>query len=126
MHDLSNILSQEIKIGILRSFVCYPSQPSSNPFRCCISVKNVNVPLSGKEEKGPSPYSSITSKQSTKHCTHESKQSKQRLLHQVTLSTPLVLANYLPDALSLTVESGGVTCTEVLSEVCKQISNRDF
>ncbi|WCJ32878.1 hypothetical protein M5689_014275 [Euphorbia peplus] len=117
VHDLSNILSQEINFGILRSSVCYPSHPSSDPFRCCISVQNVSVPLSGQTEKGPYPSPSSSVKQSTESCTNERKQSKQRLIHQVTLSTPLILVSYLPDAVSLTVESGGVTCTEVLSEV---------
>ncbi|XP_065855428.1 uncharacterized protein [Euphorbia lathyris] len=117
VHDLSNILSQEMNTGILRSFVCYPSHPSSDPFRCCISVQNVSVPLSCKTEKGPSPYPSSTSKQSTESCNNDRKQSKQRLIHQVTLSSPLVLTSYLPDAVSVTVESGGVMCTEVLSKV---------
>ncbi|XP_048230004.1 uncharacterized protein LOC8267449 isoform X1 [Ricinus communis] len=116
-HDLSNILSQQMKIGFLRSFVCYPTHPSSDPFRCCISVQNFSLPSSGKSKKGLSPCANTTQKQSVEISTHDWKQSKKRVIHQVTLSTPLVLNNYLPDVVSLTIESGGVTRTALLSEV---------
>ena len=120
VHDLSNILSQEMKIGFLRSFVCYPTNPSSDPFRCCISVRNFSVPSSGKSKKGLSFRANIAQKQSVEISPNDWKQSKKSFIHQVTLSTPLVLNNYLPEAISLTIESGGVTCTALISEVCKQ------
>ncbi|XP_030955983.1 uncharacterized protein LOC115978100 [Quercus lobata] len=44
-------------------------------------------------------------------------ESKKRFVHQLTLSTPFVVSNYLPESVSLTIESGGVTCTAILSEV---------
>lgn len=116
VHDLSNILSQEIKIGFLRSFVCYPSHPSSDPFRCCISVQKFGIP-SSESIKGSSSYVNNTTDQSVQSCTHGWMQSKKQCIHQVTLSTPLVVYSYLPDAVSLTIESGGVTRTALLSEV---------
>ncbi|XP_021627253.1 uncharacterized protein LOC110625875 isoform X2 [Manihot esculenta] len=117
VHDLSNILSQEIKIGFLRSFVCYPSHPSSDPFRCCISVQKFGIPSSGKSIKGSPSYVNNPTDQSAQSCTHGWMQSKKQCIHQVTLSTPLVVYSYLPDAVSLTIESGGVTRTALLSEV---------
>ncbi|XP_050228405.1 uncharacterized protein LOC126677693 isoform X2 [Mercurialis annua] len=116
LHDLSNILSQEIKLEFLRSFVCYPRHPSSDPFRCCISVQKTSVPSSGKSKKSIPCYPSITKKQSIGISNADWKQSKKRFIHRVTLSTPLVLNSYLPDAISLTIESGGVTHTALLSE----------
>ncbi|XP_057987743.1 uncharacterized protein LOC110642362 isoform X2 [Hevea brasiliensis] len=117
VHDLSNILSQEIKIGFLRSFVCYPSHPSSDPFRCCISVQNFCMPSSSKPKKGSSSNVNNTTNQSVQSCTYGWKQSKKQCIHQITLSTPLIVNSYLPDAVSLTIESGGVSRTALLSEV---------
>ncbi|KAM7261915.1 hypothetical protein ACFE04_020992 [Oxalis oulophora] len=98
-HNLSNILSHESKIGHLRSFVCYPSLPSSDPFRCCISVEMISLPSSGRPKKTSSVH------------------MKNRVIHLLTLSIPLVVSNFLPDTVSLTVESGGITRTSLLSEV---------
>lgn len=45
-------------------------------------------------------------------------ESSKWFVHQLTLSTPLVVNNYLPKELSLATESAGVTRTTFLSEVC--------
>lgn len=42
---------------------------------------------------------------------------KSRSIYQLTLITPLVVHNYLPEVLSLTIESGGVNHSALLSEV---------
>ncbi|KAL6005779.1 hypothetical protein ACLOJK_006352 [Asimina triloba] len=102
--QLSNLLSQENRLGFLRSFVCYPSHPSSDPFRCCISIE------------APSLASSATSWQTaTKSCQMQN--PKKRLIHIVRLTTPLLVKSYLPKQLSLTMESGGITRSIFLSEV---------
>lgn len=43
--------------------------------------------------------------------------SSEHFIYQLSLSTPLVVHNYLPQAVSLTIESGGVSHTALLSEV---------
>ncbi|KAK0593756.1 hypothetical protein LWI29_016263 [Acer saccharum] len=101
-HNISNILLQESKLGYLRSFVCYPSHPSSDPFRCCISVQNIMLP------------SSVSSR---KVSSCRANNSKNRFIHLVTLSTPFVVNNYLPETVTLTIETGGITRTALLSEV---------
>ncbi|XP_059667459.1 uncharacterized protein LOC132312914 [Cornus florida] len=119
-HNISNILSHESRIGFLRSFVCYPSHPSSDPFRCCISVQDICLPSTGKPSKGSSRHINSTVKQSFEdsgQLLHNVDKSNKRFIHQVTLSSPLVVKNYLPEALSLTIESGGVKHTTLLSEV---------
>ncbi|KAJ6776637.1 PROTEIN SORTING-ASSOCIATED PROTEIN putative (DUF1162)-RELATED, partial [Salix koriyanagi] len=113
VHDISNILSHESKIGFLRSFVCYPSHPSSDPFRCCISVQSLSLPSSKKLKKG----SYNTFKQSVESVDGDQKKSSYRFIHQVTLSAPLAVINYLTNEVSLAIESGGVTRTVLLSEV---------
>ncbi|KAF6145935.1 hypothetical protein GIB67_007954 [Kingdonia uniflora] len=96
-HMLSNLLSQENRIGFLRSFVCYPSHPSSDPFRCCISVQHIHF-----------PSSSLINLERSEKC----------LIHYVTLTTPLMVRNYLPSKESfVTVESGGVSRSIILPEV---------
>ncbi|KAI9153087.1 hypothetical protein LWI28_005759 [Acer negundo] len=101
-HNISNILLQESKLGYLRSFVCYPSHPSSDPFRCCISVQNIMLP------------SSVSSR---KVSSCRANNSKNRFIHLMTLSTPFVVNNYLPETVTLTIETGGITRTALLSEV---------
>lgn len=121
VHDISNILSQENKIGFLRPFVCYPSHPTSDPFRCCMSVQSFSLPSSGKPKKVSSLHDNNTLKESVECCNHDRKKSNKRFIHQVTLSTPLVVNNYLPDEVSLTIASGGVSRTVLLSEVCDNV-----
>lgn len=119
-HNVTDILSLESKPGYLKSFVCYPSHPSSDPFRCCISVQNILLPSSVSLRKGLSRHGTNNSKQSLQSCdeVHELSNSKNRFIHLVTLSTPFVVHNYLPETVNLTIETGGNTRSTLLSEVC--------
>jgi hypothetical protein len=72
------------------------------------------LPSSKKLKKG----SYNTLRQSVESFDGDQKKSSNRFIHQVTLSAPLVVINYLPDEVSLAIESGGVTRTVLLSEVC--------
>ncbi|KAI8535314.1 hypothetical protein RHMOL_Rhmol10G0164400 [Rhododendron molle] len=119
-HNISNILLQETKIGPFRSFVCYPSHPSSDPFRCCISVQQMCFPPTGNLERSSSRPNNSTPKPSIENCGQVScnlDKSKKRFIHQVTLCCPLIVRNYLPQSISLTIESGGVARTALLSKV---------
>ena len=120
-YSISNILANESKIGYLRSFVCYPSLPSSDPFRCCVSVHEMCLPPIGKINKGSSLYIHDALKQSVENSkvdkTENQDRSNTRCIHLVTLSNPLIVKNYLPITISLVVESGGVTRSMILSEV---------
>ncbi|KAJ4962382.1 hypothetical protein NE237_022321 [Protea cynaroides] len=119
-HQLSNILSHENRLGFLRSFVCYPSHPSSDPFRCCISVEDIILPSSNETKKGSSLYVKEIVRQSEKNGTegvHKPDKSKKRFIHRVALTTPFLVKNYLPRAVSLTIDSGGVTRTVSVPEV---------
>lgn len=120
-HNISNILLQETKIGLFRSFVCYPSHPSSDPFRCCISVQQMCFPPTGKPERSSSRPNNSNLKPSVENggqvpCNLDN--SKKHFIHQVSLSCPFIVRNYLPKSISLTIESGGVARTVLLSKVC--------
>ncbi|XP_026401188.1 uncharacterized protein LOC113297020 isoform X1 [Papaver somniferum] len=104
-HLLSNMLLQENRLGIPRSFVCYPSHPSNDPFRCCISIQDVSLPSSSGR------CSSLQTKDSAKQSVANS-----RATHYVTLTTPLLVKNNLPSDVSFTIETGGVARTLLLSE----------
>ncbi|KAH6809791.1 hypothetical protein C2S51_027574 [Perilla frutescens var. frutescens] len=119
-YNISSIISQDVKIGFLRSFVCYPSLPSSEAFRCCISVNGQCLSPVGC---GKRVYSTIDV-DSGKQCQDSHSQSsnnlempRNRLLYQVMLTSPLVLKNYLMKSMSVTLEDAGVTRTAFLSEV---------
>ncbi|XP_059429987.1 uncharacterized protein LOC132163636 isoform X3 [Corylus avellana] len=114
-YNLTSLLSQESKIGFLKSFACYPLHASGDPFRCCVSVRNISLHSSDQPKKGGSLHIKGTSKKIVESC--DLYESKKRFVHQVTLTTPLVVNNYLPEAVSLTIESSGVTHTAFLSEV---------
>lgn len=120
-YSISNILSNESKIGYLRSFVCYPSLPSSDPFRCCVSVHEMCLPSIGRIKKGLSLYIHDALKQSVENSKvdkiENQDRSNTRCIHLVTLCNPLIVKNYLPITISLVVESGGVTRSMMLSEV---------
>nr|GEW57065.1 putative vacuolar protein sorting-associated protein 13E [Tanacetum cinerariifolium] len=120
-YSISNILSNEIKIGYLRSFVCYPSLPSSDPFRCCVSVHDMCLPSIGKINKGSSHYIHDTIMKSVENSKGDKignqDHSNKRCIHLVTLSNPLIVKNYLPITVSLMIESGGATRSMLLSEV---------
>ncbi|XP_048139080.1 uncharacterized protein LOC115752507 isoform X2 [Rhodamnia argentea] len=119
-HHLPSILSQESKIGSLRSFVCYPSHPSSDPFRCCLSLKKIYLPPSVKPKKVSDLLNDI-SKQPAGELGEDLllglDKSSEHFIYQLSLSTPLVVHNYLLQTVSLTIESGGVSRTALLSEV---------
>lgn len=70
------------------------------------------LPSNGRINKGSS---SLYIKQSDK--IENQDQSNKRCIHLITLSNPLVVKNYLPVTVSLTIESGGVTRDVLLSEV---------
>lgn len=120
-YNISSILEHDNGFGFFRTVVCYPSHPSSDPFRFCISVHDRSLPAFGRGKSGASGYSINIVKQSEEH-SHEVAQSmndKKYFLHLLTLSSPLVVNNYLPLTVTLAIESGGVTRTALLSEVCR-------
>ncbi|KAK4403232.1 hypothetical protein Sango_1063900 [Sesamum angolense] len=47
-YNISSIISEDVRIGFLRNFVCYPSHPTNEAFRCCISVNGQCLPPVGK------------------------------------------------------------------------------
>ncbi|KAG8380914.1 hypothetical protein BUALT_Bualt06G0066200 [Buddleja alternifolia] len=103
-HNMSSIISQDVRIGFLRSFVCYPSHPSSEAFRCCISVNDQCLLPVGRSNRVYSPIDADSGKQS-------------RFLYQVMLTSPLVLKNFLTKSISVILECAGVARTAFLSEV---------
>ncbi|XP_042063835.1 uncharacterized protein LOC121807630 isoform X1 [Salvia splendens] len=119
-YNISSIISRDVKIGFLRSFVCYPSLPSSEAFRCCISVNGQCLSPVGC---GKRVYSVIgvdsgnQCQESHSQSSHNLETPKNRLLYQVMLTSPLVLKNYLMKLMSVTLEDAGVTRTSFLSEV---------
>ncbi|GMG99180.1 hypothetical protein Nepgr_001020 [Nepenthes gracilis] len=118
-HDLSNMLSQENKSGFLRSTACYPSHLSSDPYRCCLSIQYTSLPFSGRPTESLVRHVNGSVKQTAKNCDQllSLNKLKSRFIHHVTLSTPLLVKNYLPQPVSLTIESGGVRRATLLAEV---------
>ncbi|VFQ74897.1 unnamed protein product [Cuscuta campestris] len=118
-YNIQNILSHENRLSILRSFVCYPSHPSSDPFRCCISVCDWSLPSVGplKMDVLHSKCDVLGTSETFNELSHNTLRSKKRYIHRMTLSSPLVLKNYLPESVSITIENGGVTSSALLSEV---------
>jgi hypothetical protein len=100
-HKLSNLLSLDTKVGNFKSFICYPSHPSSHPFRCCISVKSISLTSSGRVKNN------LLVDDAKKH-----------YIHHLILSAPLVINNFLPKEILLISKSGGVDHTARISEVC--------
>lgn len=119
-HSLSNMLSQENRLGFMRSFVCYPSHPSSDPFRCCISIQDFSLSTSDVARKC-SPLNIHEIQQPTVKDSGQSmfgpNFTKKRFIRLVRLTTPLLVKNYLPTSLSLTLDSSGITHSVSLSEV---------
>jgi hypothetical protein len=111
---LSSLLSHENKLGFMRSFVCYPSHPSKDPFRCCISVNDYDLPCSQKQ--------SIDTNRGKR--AFEMGSAKKHFMRQVRLATPLVVKNYLPVRLSLTIDCCGSAHSIALSEVYFFFCNR--
>ncbi|CAO2190040.1 unnamed protein product [Urochloa humidicola] len=118
--SLSSLLSRESRVGFMKSSVCYPSHPSNDPFRCCISVEEYNVPSSISTRKGqfcserlnaqPVPGSSFAN--STKQSL-----TRTHFIRHVRLNTPLLIKNYLPVCISLTIDNGGSARVVSLKEV---------
>ncbi|KAK7274520.1 hypothetical protein RIF29_15613 [Crotalaria pallida] len=106
--NLSNLLSVNSKVGAVKSFVCYPSHPSSHPFRCCLSVKNISLSSSGRLNSN-----------------FFADDAKKRHIHHLILSSPLIINNYLPKEILLISESGGVSHTVRVSEVETSIYHID-
>lgn len=100
-HKLSNLLSVNNKVGNFKFFMCYPSHPSSHPFRCCLSVNSIRLTSSGWLKNNLSPDD-----------------AKEHYIHHLILSAPLVINNYLPKEILLISKSGGVDHTVRVSEVC--------
>ncbi|KAL7090722.1 hypothetical protein ACP275_12G059000 [Erythranthe tilingii] len=119
-YNISSIISQDVRIGFLRSFVCYPSHPSSDAFRCCISVNDQCLPPVGRMKGLYLPVNVDRGKQS--HKLHNPSSNsleipRNRFLYQVMLTSPLVLKNYLMKSMSVTLEDAGVSRTAFLSEI---------
>ncbi|TVU00729.1 hypothetical protein EJB05_53839 [Eragrostis curvula] len=119
-HSLSSLLSRESRVGFMKSSVCYPSHPSNDPFRCCVSVEEYGVPSSSSTRKGQ--YFSEGLKAQPVSGNSALKTSKQILtrahfIRHVRLNTPLVIKSYLPVCISLTIDNGGATRVVSLKEV---------
>eukprot|EP01018_Ginkgo_biloba_P017830 Gb_28330 [translate_table: standard] len=109
--SLTNILSQENRMGLSRSFVCYPYHPSNGPFRCCISVQESAVPCCYGMKQDSFNFRNLSTR---KHLNRSgltgnnfsSNRNKTTLIRQITLTAPLVVKNCLPVALELLIENG--------------------
>ncbi|XP_074272572.1 intermembrane lipid transfer protein VPS13-like isoform X1 [Silene latifolia] len=117
VHNLSKILSSESRSGFLRSLVCYPSNPKdSYVFRCCLSVQDTILPLSGRLKRRWSHINDAltqTVEAGRQLCNNK---LKTRFIHHVALTTPFTVKNYLPEAVSVAIEGGGVTHNASLTE----------
>ncbi|KAM3191147.1 hypothetical protein ACQJBY_068843 [Aegilops geniculata] len=119
-HSLSSLLSRESRVGFMKSSVCYPSHPSNDPFRCCVSVEEYTVPSSSSAQKGQyctdhlnaQPILGNTAPRASKQVL-----TRTHFIRQVQLSTPLLIKNYLPVCVSLTIDNGGVAHQVSLKEV---------
>ncbi|KAK6160539.1 hypothetical protein DH2020_003920 [Rehmannia glutinosa] len=123
-YNISSIISQDVRIGFLRSFVCYPSHPSSEAFRCCITVNNQCLPSVGRAKRVYSSTDVESGKQSQNFRIQSSNNLetlRNRFLYQLMLITPLVLKNYLMKSVSVTLENAGVTHNASLSEADFQV-----
>lgn len=119
-YNISSIISQDTRNGYSRSFVCYPSHPSCEAFRCCISVHDQSLPPIGKLKRVSIPIDFDIGHQSLNYQSESMsnlERPKNRCLYQVMLTSPLVLKNYLAKSMSLTLENAGVKRNATLSEV---------
>ncbi|XP_020578400.1 uncharacterized protein LOC110023361 isoform X2 [Phalaenopsis equestris] len=114
--SLLNILSQENRPGFFRSFVCYPAYPTSDPFRCCISVHDFCLPSTRVASPSPVENAALKSNFRSGNRMHEAAPPRKHILHRLRLVPPLLLKNYLPVSLSLMLESGGVTHSLTISK----------
>ncbi|XP_073032093.1 intermembrane lipid transfer protein VPS13 isoform X2 [Primulina eburnea] len=119
-YNISSIISQDVRIGFSRSFVCYPSHPSCEAFRCCISVHDQSLHPIGKLKRVCSSMDLVCGHRSLNYLSQSMinlERPKNRFLYQVMLTSPLVLKNYLMKSMSLTLENAGVKRNAILSEV---------
>ncbi|CAM0910801.1 unnamed protein product [Alopecurus aequalis] len=119
-HSLSSLLSRESRAGFMKSSVCYPSHPSNDPFRCCVSVEEYTVPSSSSSQRGQYCTDHLNAEPIVGNpAPKSSKQTSKRIhfIRQVRLSTPLLIKNYLPMGISLTIDNGGVAHQVSLKEV---------
>ncbi|KAJ0968632.1 hypothetical protein J5N97_025549 [Dioscorea zingiberensis] len=109
-HSLSNILSHGNRLGFLKPFVCYPSHPNSDPFRCCMSVHHISLgpAYKGKDSCLDKSANGWPAVKGSGHRIQNPDLTKTRFIRQVRLTTPFLVKNYLPVDLSLTVDCGGV------------------
>ncbi|KAI4331783.1 hypothetical protein L6164_016738 [Bauhinia variegata] len=98
-HNLPKLFLLDNKLNF-KSFVCYPAHPSSDPFRCCLSVRNISLTSSGCLRKNVL-----------------GDEAKKRFAHHVILSAPLVVNSYLPKEILLNIDSGGVNHAIIVSKV---------
>ncbi|KAL0336665.1 UNVERIFIED_CONTAM: hypothetical protein Sradi_4878400 [Sesamum radiatum] len=127
-YNISSIISEDVRIGFLRNFVCYPSHPTNEAFRCCISVNGQCLPPVGKAKMVYSLVAVDSGKQSQNVHSQFSNNleiPRNRFLYQVMLASPFVLKNYLMKSISVTLEDAGVTRTAFLSEVETPFYNID-
>lgn len=95
----------------MKSSVCYPSHPSNDPFRCCVSVEEYSIPTSSSTQKSQPNYGNPIPKASKQIL------ARKHFIRKVRLSTPLLIKNYLPVCISLTIDNGGVANEVSLKEV---------
>ena len=118
-HSLSKILSHENRLGFMRSVVCYPSFPKSDPFRCCMSIENRCAVYPYGSKEGSALHINSTSENIKFNVSEvqDHGKSKKVFIRQVRLTTPLLVKNNLPSPLTVTVDSAGVMRSICLSEV---------
>ena len=101
--------------------MCYPAQPTSDPFRCCISIQDYSFSPSGGAGNCSSLGSHGIRMETVSGVSKklvEPGLSKKHLIRQIRLTTPFSVKNYLPMGLSLMIESGGITHSISVNEVC--------
>ena len=118
-HSLSSLLSRESRVGFMKSSVCYPSHPSNDPFRCCVSVEEYNVPSSISTRKGQFCTERLNAQPVPGSSPNNTKQilTRTHFIRHVRLNTPLLIKNYLPVCISLTIDNGGSARVVSLKEV---------
>ncbi|KAH7688715.1 Vacuolar protein sorting-associated protein 13 [Dioscorea alata] len=108
-HSLSNILAQGNKPGFPKSFVCYHSNPNSDPFWCCMSVHSISLcPAYGGKDSHLNRSNGGSAVEAGSHRIQNPDLRKMRFIRQVRLASPFLVKNYLPLGLSLKVDCGGV------------------
>lgn len=117
--SLSSLLSRENRVGFMKSSVCYPSHPSNDPFRCCVSVEEYNVPSSVSTKKKQLCSERLNTQVSGSSTPNTFKQNLTRthFIRHVKLNTPLLIKNYLPVYISMAIDNGGSARVISLKEV---------